>query len=88
MKRELAALLEDLHEGLMASAIRAHGTAGLRLAEVEMRLPLDITPVFADGGCRILADVPRTHSDATWLSQRSHLQLRWQALPLPPETAP
>jgi len=82
MKRELAGLIEDLHDGLLASAIRAHGPAGLRLAEVEMRLPLDITPVFADGGCRLLADVARNHTDADWQHERSQLYLRWQAIPL------
>jgi len=77
VKRELATVIEELHDGLFASA----GQAGMRLVEVEMRLPMDIVPVFRDGGCRVLADVPRSHTDAEWQRQRSQLHLSWQLLP-------
>lgn len=80
MKRELASVIEELHDGLIASSLRACGGAGIRIAEVEMRLPMDIVPVFRDGGCRVLADVPRSRSEADWQLSRSQLQLRWQAV--------
>jgi hypothetical protein len=75
MLRELSQLLSELHDGLLA----VEGRAGVRLAEVEMTLPLELRPVLRDGGCRLLADVARSRDLGDWLSSPSKLRVSWSA---------
>lgn len=74
MLRELSQLLEELHDGLLA--VEARGP--MRLSQVEMTLPLELRPVLRDGGCVLLADVPRSRSVDEWLVSPSKLQLVWR----------
>ena len=53
MLRELSQLLDELHDGLVAIDARD----GMRLSQVEMTLPIDVQPVFRDGGCVLLAEL-------------------------------
>jgi len=73
MLRELSQLLEDLHDGLGAVQVRG----GVRLSNVDMTLPLELRPVFKDGGCVLLADVPRHSGIDTWLISPSKLHISW-----------
>ena len=75
MLRELHHLLGELHDGL--GAIEVQG--GVRLAQVDMTLPLDVRPVFRDGACVLLADVPRTRSADEWVASPSRLSVSWSA---------
>ena len=75
MLRELHHLLGDLHDGL--SAIETQG--GVRLSKVDMTLPLELRPVFRDGGCVLLADVPRQRTVDTWTANPSRLVVGWSA---------
>ena len=75
MLRELHHLLDDLHDGL--SALDVHG--GVRLSKVDMTLPLELRPVFRDGGCVLLADVPRQRAVDAWMSTPSRLVVGWSA---------
>ncbi len=79
MLRDLSAVLEDLHHGMQAAADRAGG--GVRIARAEMTLPVDIALVLKDGGCALLADVPRNAADAGWQQTPSRLTLRWAEVP-------
>lgn len=77
MRRELAVVLDELRDGLVASA----GRAGMRLTGVEMRLPMDLLVVLQDGGVSLLADVARSRADDPWRDARtSQLHIRWQAV--------
>lgn len=73
MLRELSQLLEELHDGLLA--VEARG--GVQLAGAEMTLPLELRPVLQDGGCVLLADVPRSRGSGDWLIAPSRLRLAW-----------
>ena len=73
MLRELSQLLDELHDGL--TAVEARG--GVKLSHVEMTLPLDVRVVFRDGGCVLLADVPRSRVVDDWLSSPSKLRVSW-----------
>ncbi|HST46040.1 MAG TPA: hypothetical protein VLK29_12560 [Luteimonas sp.] len=75
MLRELATLLGELHDGL-ATLDAGHG---VRLARVDMTLPLDLRPVLRGGGCVLLADVPRTSAIDAWLAAPSKLSIGWAA---------
>lgn len=80
MLRELATVLVELHDSL--AGMNAAGAAGLRLAAVEMTLPMDVRPVLRNGGCVLLGDLPRTPADAAWRDPvvgPSRLYLRWVA---------
>ena len=74
MLRELHHLLGELHDGL--NAIESHG---VRLTNVDMTLPLELRPVFRDGGCVLLADVPRQRGVDAWISSPSKLVIGWSA---------
>ncbi|GAB1595830.1 hypothetical protein [Lysobacter claricitrinus] len=74
MLRELHQLLGDLHDGLNAIESR-----GVRLTNVDMTLPLELRPVFRDGGCVLLADVPRQRGVDAWISSPSKLVIGWSA---------
>lgn len=73
MLRELHHLLGELHDGL--SAIEVQG--GVRLAQVDMTLPLELRPVFRGGGCVLLADVPRQRAIDDWTTSPSKLVIAW-----------
>lgn len=73
MLRELSQLLDELHDGLLAIEARE----GLRLSQVEMTLPIELRPVFRDGGCVLLADFTRTSEINAWSPMPSRLTLGW-----------
>lgn len=77
MHRELSQLLDELHDGLIAIEARE----GIRLSQVDMTLPIELRPVFRDGGCVLLA----TFSDALvadeWTPIPSKLTLGWSLDP-------
>lgn len=75
MLRELHQLLDELHDGL--SGIEMNG--GVRLSNVDMTLPLELRPVFRNGGCVLLADVPRQRTVDTWVASPSRLVIGWSA---------
>lgn len=80
MLRELSHLLGELHDGLLAMEARG----GMQLANVEMTLPLELRPVLRDGGCVLLADVPRSREINEWLASPSRLRLSWSMPPSGP----
>ena len=71
MLRELSQLLDELHDGLVAIESRD----GMRLSRVEMTLPIDVQPVFRDGGCVLLADFTRSSEVNAWIALPSRLTL-------------
>ena len=73
MLRELSQLLADLHDGLLA--VEARG--GVRLADVEMTLPLELRAVLRDGGCVLLADVSRSREINDWMASPVRLRVGW-----------
>lgn len=75
MLRELHHLLNELHDGL--NAIERH--AGVRLSNVDMTLPLELRPLFRNGGCVLLADVPRQRAVDAWVASPSKLVIGWSA---------
>ena len=75
MLRELATLLDELHDGLTNIEARS----GVRLANVDMVLPLELRPVFRDGGCVLLADVPRSSGVDAWIASPSRLSVGWSS---------
>jgi hypothetical protein len=78
MLRELSALLSELHDGLVA--LEARGVpAQVQLAQVEMTLPLELRPVFRDGGCVLLADLPRSRENTAFQATPSRLRVSWGA---------
>ncbi|MBT9524903.1 MAG: hypothetical protein IV105_06565 [Rhizobacter sp.] len=77
MRRELSTVLDELRDGLVRSASHA----GLRLTSVDMTLPMDLLAVCANGGIRLLAEVPRGRGDDPWRADASRLHISWQALP-------
>jgi hypothetical protein len=76
MLRELSQLLNELHDGLVAIEARD----GMRLSQVEMTLPIDVQPVFCDGGCVLLADFTRSSEINLWISTPSRLTLGWSSV--------
>ncbi len=75
MLRELSHLLDELHDGLLA--VEARG--GVQLSNVDMTLPLSLRPVLRDGGCVLLADLPRSREVNAWLASPSKLRVSWSA---------
>ena len=73
MRRELSQLLDELHDGLLAIEARD----GLRLSQVDMTLPIELRPVFRDGGCVLLAEFPRGLGADDWTPTPSRLRLGW-----------
>lgn len=76
MRRELSSVLDELRDGLVRSASHA----GLRLTSVDMTLPMDLLAVCANGGIRLLAEVPRVRGQDPWRVEASRLHICWQAL--------
>lgn len=91
MLRELATVLDELNDSL--AGVSAAARAGLRLAAIDMTLPMDFRPVLRDGGCVLMADVPRTPADVGWrdaVAGPSRLHIRCVAIAAPdpqPEVA-
>jgi hypothetical protein len=87
IERELSQVLIELHEGLAAVEARA----GMRLTRVEMTLPIELRPVFRQGGCVLLADFARSAELNAWATTPSRLVLGWgrdgAACPTPEEVA-
>ena len=77
MLRELSQLLDELHEGLVQLELRE----GVALRGVEMTLPLEFRVVLRDGGCALLADVPRAREGHDWLPRASRLSVGWGESP-------
>lgn len=75
MLRELHHLLGELHDGLDAAELRG----GVRLSRVDMTLPLELRAVLRDGGCVLLADVPRQRAVDVWQASPSRLVVSWDA---------
>ena len=75
MLRELSHLLDDLHTGLVQLDLRE----GVALSGVEMTLPLEFRVVLRDGGCVLLADVPRTREGVDWQPAISRLRVGWES---------
>jgi hypothetical protein len=75
MLRELSTLLGELHDGLTGIEARD----GVRLANVDMVLPLELRPIFRDGGCVLLADVPRNSGIDAWIATPSKLSIGWSS---------
>ncbi|GAB3389070.1 hypothetical protein [Lysobacter fragariae] len=75
MLRELSQLLGELRDGL--GALEIHGN--VQLTNVEMTLPLELRPVLRDGGCVLLADVPRSREANEWVASPSKLRLAWNS---------
>jgi len=73
MLRELSQLLGELHDGLLDVEDRA----GVALTRVDMSLPLDLRPVFRDGGCVLLADLARSREVNEWSATPSKLRVAW-----------
>ena len=73
MLRELSQVLDELHDGLIA--IEAH--SGVKLTRVDMNLPLELRPVFRDGGCVLLADLSRSREVNEWITEPSKLSVAW-----------
>jgi hypothetical protein len=79
MLRDLAAVLEDLQRGMQDAS--RHTGSGVRIAQAELTMPVDMALVLKDGGCALLADVSRNGADAEWLDSPSRLTLSWSELP-------
>lgn len=73
MLRELTELLSELHDGLVAVQTRGN----VQLTQIELTLPLELRPVLRDGGCVLLADVPRSREINEWSAAPSKLRLSW-----------
>lgn len=73
MRRELSQLLDELHDGLLAIEARE----GIRLSQVDMTLPIEVRPVFRDGGCVLLAEFPQALGADDWTPIPSKLSLGW-----------
>lgn len=77
MLRELHHLLGDLHAAFEALEVEG----GVRLSNVDMTLPLELRPVLRDGGCVLLADVPRQRGLDAWTASPSRLVIGWSTAP-------
>ena len=77
MLRALATVIDELQDAmvpLLHQAIAPAGVARIRLAEAQFDLPLDLALDFAEGGPRLLAELPRSSSDGHWHLDRSRLR--------------
>jgi hypothetical protein len=81
MLRELATVLLEMQESLAPFAVEAPAGPRIRLQDAVLELPLDLRVVFADGGARLDADVPRSLADAHWRDGVSRIRLAIVACP-------
>jgi hypothetical protein len=79
MLRDLATVLVELQAGMQALARST--ASGVRINQAAMTLPVDTALRFENGGCTLLADVTRSHSDAAWQTAPSRLVLSWAEVP-------
>ena len=80
MLRELHDVLSELQTTVAPLASAAQ--AGVRIATLEMTLPMDMVTLFRSGSCVLLADVSRNHADASWRDTPTRLQLTLGAVPV------
>lgn len=78
MLRTLSRTLVDLHAGFESML----PNESLRITGMELTLPVDLTMLFADGGCLVLADVPRSRSEGALAAPPSMLRVRFEERPL------
>ena len=83
MLRELHEVITELQDSVAPLAKAA--SAGMRLSAMELNLPLDMTLRLRDGGCVLLADLPRNSADASWQDEPNRLRLTLAATPLAEE---
>jgi hypothetical protein len=79
-------MLRELHQSLLelqASVVpfASAAEAGVRVESIALTLPLDMVVVLRDGGCVLLADLPRNSADSSWHEAPSRLQLTLEAVP-------
>jgi hypothetical protein len=79
MLRELHEVVTELQASVAPLAQAA--LAGVRLQALALNLPLNMVLLLRDGGCVLLADVPRNLADAPWNLEPSRLQLTLCATP-------
>jgi hypothetical protein len=83
MLRPFGETLEDLAGGLVAMAAAASSpVTAFHLTGMELTLPVDLRMVLADGGCRLLGDVPRNRSEGALAAPSSQLKVRFVAQPV------
>jgi hypothetical protein len=78
MLRTLSRTLIDLHGGFESMV----PDSSLRITGMELALPVDLVMLFADGGCQLLADVPRTRSEGALAAPPSLLRVCFAERPL------
>lgn len=84
MIRELSQVLLDLHDGLAdLTGTAARQGVPMGLTGLDISLPLDMQPVFRDGRCTLLADVPRSRNPGDWGGSGSQLAISLQGQPNP-----
>ena len=90
MLRELSTVLIEMQEALAPFTAgaspgedAADGDTRIRLRDATLELPLDLRVVFADGGARLDADVPRSLADSSWRDGTSRIRLNIVATPAP-----
>ena len=79
-------MLRELHQSLIelqASVVQlaSAAEAGMRVDSLALTLPLDMVVVLRDGGCVLLADLPRNSADSSWNEAPSRLRLTLDAVP-------
>jgi hypothetical protein len=79
MLRELHEVISELQASVAPMATAA--SAGMRISALELNLPLDMALRLRNGGCVLLADLPRNNADSSWHEQPSRLHLTLQATP-------
>jgi hypothetical protein len=77
MLRELHEVLGEVHASIAPMAQAQ--CLGVRLSSFEFALPMDMVALLRDGGCVLLADVPRSSEAAHWSESSSQLRVRWIA---------
>jgi hypothetical protein len=80
MLRELHEVLTELQTSVAPLADARQ--AGVRIATLDMSLPVDIVAILRNGGCVLLADVQRNHADANWCEEPTRLHVVLSATPV------
>jgi len=78
MLRDLATVIEDLHQGLLSAIDVPH--EHFRLNQAEILLPVDMRIIFRDEGAVLQGDVQRVRDDINWRHGISRLQVEWQTM--------
>jgi hypothetical protein len=83
MLRELSQTLLDLHTAMEQMARGAsRAGASIRLTGLELDLPVEARVIFADGGCRLLTDMPRSRTPGALAAPLSRLTVSWEQRPV------